>query len=84
MTIGLLTPKLGLHNVIDDIDGFKIRSDKTRIDWRGFISSNDNWSERHPQLTLRPRDEQISVVNPRTRPVDKFVTSVDPSSLNQR
>ncbi len=84
MTRGLLTPKRGQHNVIDDIDGFKIRSDKTRKDWRGFISSKGNWSERHPQLTLRPRSETINVVDPRTRPTDKFVTSVDPASLNQR
>jgi len=84
MTIGLLNPKLGEHNVIDDIDGFKIRSDRTRKDWRGLISSKDNWSERHPQLTLRPRNEQISVVDARERPTDKFVTQVSASSLNQR
>ena len=84
MSKGLLTPKLGLHNVISDISGEKIRSDKVRRDWRGIISSKEDWSPKHPQLTLRPRNEKINVSNPRTRPVDKFVTSVDPDSLNQR
>ena len=82
MSRGLLTPRRGTHLIIDDIDGFKIRSDKARIDWRGFVMSEGNFSEKHPQLDLRGRSEQINVTPTRTRPVDKFVTSVDPDSLN--
>lgn len=84
MTTGLLPTKLGTHLIIDDIDGRKIRSDKARIDWRGLVMSNGNWSPKHPQLDLRGREEQINVTPTRTRPVDKFVFDVDPDSLNGR
>ncbi len=84
MTTGLLKTRLGDHNIIDDISGRKIRSDKARIDWRGFVTSEEDWSPKHPQLDLRSRDEDLSVSVTRTRPADKFVTSVDPDSLTQR
>jgi len=84
MTTGLLTPKRGTHNIIDDIDGFKIRSDKARKDWKGLVMSNGNWSPKQPQLNLRGRSEDTSVTPTRTRPADKFVTQVDPNSLNGR
>lgn len=84
MTLGLLNPIPGMHNVIDDIDGRKIRSDKARKDWRGLVMSAENWSPKHPQLDLRGREEKINVTPTRVRPPDKFVTSVDPNSLNGR
>ena len=82
MTAGLLPVKRGSHLIIDDIDGRKIRSDQAVTDWRGLVMSKANWSPKHPQLNIRGRSENTSVTPTRTRPVDKFVTSVDPDSLN--
>lgn len=84
MTDGLLPVKRGAHNVIDDISGHKIRSDKTRKNWKNQITSVEDYDPKHPQLNLRARSEKIGVTPTRDRPVDKFVTSVDPDSLNQR
>jgi hypothetical protein len=78
------TKRLGTHWVIDDITGFKVRSDRIRTDWRGIVSDQNEWSPKHPQLDLRSRSEDVNVTPTRTRPNDKFVTSVDPNSLNQR
>ena len=84
MTAGLLPVKKGSHLIIDDIDGRKISSADAVMDWKGLVMSKENWSEKHPQLTIRGRDERINVTPTRTRPVDVFVTSVDPDSLNGR
>jgi hypothetical protein len=84
MSRGLLPPKVGKHNLICDISGEKIRSDKYRKTWDGLVVSPDDYDPKHPQLNLRPRKEKISVRPTRDRPVDVFVTSVDPNSLNGR
>lgn len=81
---GLLNPRLGDHNVVDDISGRKIRSDKVRITWQNFVTSQEDWDPKHPQLELRSRSENISVRPTRVQPQEVFVTSVDPNSLNQR
>ncbi len=82
MTAGLLHPKKGAHNVICDISGRKVRSDKTRKTWQNFITSEEDYDPKHPQLTLRPRSEKLGVKPTRVRPTPKFVTEVDPNSLN--
>jgi len=82
MSRGLLPVRRGRHNVIDDISGRKIASDKTRITWEGFVTSREDFDPKQPQLTLRSRSEDTSVRPTRTRPEQVFVTSVDPSSLN--
>lgn len=84
MADGLLNAQLGKHNIIDDIGGKKIRSDKYRKTWQGYITSEEDYDPKHPQLDLRSRSEDLSVSPTRVRPEDKFVTSVDPSSLNGR
>jgi len=81
---GLLNPKLGEHNVIDDISGRKIRSDKVMITWEGFVTSKEDYDPKHPQLELRSRRDDQSVRVVRDRPTDVFVTSVNPDSLNGR
>ena len=78
---GLLNPKLGLHNVIDDISGRKIRSDEVMITWNGFVTCKLDYDPKHPQLDLKPRSERISVSPTRDRPTDVFVTHPDPSLL---
>lgn len=82
MTAGLLTPKRGAHNVIDDISGRKIRSDKVRKTWDGLIVSEEDFDPKNPQLNLRGRTEDTSVTPTRERQPNKFVTEVDPASLN--
>lgn len=82
MTAGSLKPQPGLHQLIDDVGGRKIRSDKVRITWDGIVTDNLDWDPKHPQLELRARSERIGVKPTRVRPKVKFVTSVDPNSLN--
>ena len=84
MTAGLLPVKRGSHLIIDDIDGRKISSADSVKDWKGLVMSKENWSAKHPQLNIRGRSENTNVTPTRTRPVDKFVTSVNPDSLNGR
>lgn len=82
MTAGLLPVRRGQHLIIDDIDGRKISSADAVKDWKGLVMSKENWSAKHPQLDLRGRSENTNVTPTRTRPVDKFVTSVNPDDLN--
>jgi len=82
MTAGLLNVRKGRHNVISDISGFKIASDKVRITWQGYVVSQEEWDPKHPQLELRARSEDLSVKPTRVRSDPVFVTSVDPNSLN--
>jgi len=70
---GLLTPKLGEHNVICDISGRKIRSDDVMITWDGFVTSREDYDEKHPQLELRSRSDDESVKITRDRPTDIFI-----------
>jgi len=81
---GLLNPKLGEHNVIDDISGRKIRSDKVMITWDGFVTCREDYDPKHPQLDLKSRRDDQSVRVVRDRPTDVFVTSVNPNSLDGR
>ena len=82
MTAGLLPVRRNTHLIIDDIDGRKISSADAVMDWKGLVMSKENWSPKQPQLTIRGREERINVTPTRTRPVDVFVTSVNPDSLN--
>lgn len=84
MTIGLLPVKRGTHLIIDDISGEKIRSDKVKITWEGYVTNRRDWSPKQPQLELRSRSENINVTPTRVRTTDVFVTSVNPDSLNGR
>lgn len=82
MPRGLLHPKRGKHNIIDDIGGKKIRSDKYRKTWDGLVVSREDYDPKHPQLTLPARYEDVSVRPTRDRPDDIVITNVDPNSLN--
>jgi len=82
MSNGLLPVVRGQHLIIDDISGRKISSAEVRITWDGFVTSREDWDPKNPQLNLRGRDEDMSVKPTRVRPEDKFVTDVDPNSLN--
>jgi len=66
---------LGEHNVIDDISGFKFKSSEMRRlsgDQKGLLTQGRDWNPPQPQLTLKPRKEDISVKDARLRGTDVF------------
>jgi len=84
MANGLLNPRLGEHNMIDDQSGRKIRSDKAVKSWDNLWTNEEDYDPKHPQLTLKSRAEKINAQPSRVRPADVEVTYVDPNSLNGR
>lgn len=64
------TYRPGDHWIISDISGQKIRKSESVKDWRGLIMERENWSPKHPQLTIRPRQEKIAVQEARTQADD--------------
>ena len=78
----MTTFKVGCHNVIDDISGRKIRSDKVMITWDGLVTDRVDFDPKQPQLEIRGRKDDQSVAVVRDRPADKFVTSVSRASLD--
>jgi hypothetical protein len=81
MTAGLLNPKLGCNNVIDDISGRKIRSDEVMITWEGFVTCAEDYDPKHPQIELKSRSDNERAKIVRDRPEDVFNTYVNPNSL---
>lgn len=62
----------GDWNIIDDRTGMKIKRSEARFTWDGVLTHHKNWEEKHPQIDLRGRDEQIAVPDSRPRQPDKF------------
>jgi len=55
-----------------DRTGFKVRANKTRMEWTGRIVRDSSWEPRQPQdLVLGVEDDQ-SVSQPRPRQLDQF------------
>lgn len=65
-----------LHWVVCDRSGFKVRSDHTVMEWNG-LRSDRRFADvtRHPQDSLRPAAENVTVPNPRPEPTDTFLSS---------
>ena len=61
------TLRLGDWNVIDDIDGQKYKRSVMLKNWKNQLVSKTNFEVKHPQLTIRPRKENISVPETRTQ-----------------
>jgi len=54
----------GDHNVISDISGQKFKRSEMRFNWKGqLVHAATEFEPKHPQLTIRGREEQISVTN---------------------
>ena len=54
----------GDHNVISDISGQKFKRSEMRFNWKGqLVHAATEWEEKHPQLTIRARKEQIAVTD---------------------
>lgn len=53
--------------------GYKVRADKTSMEWTGEIVRNKSWEPRQPQdFVTGVRDDQ-TVPNPRPRSIDQFI-----------
>lgn len=52
--------KRGDWNAICDISGQKYKASDMKMQWDGVWCGKDEWSPKHPQLTLRPRPDNIS------------------------
>lgn len=67
--------KLGDHNVISDISGFKHKASEMRKlsgEQEGLLVHKSEWNPAHPQLKLRAREDRQDVKNVRVRQTDKF------------
>ena len=76
--------KLGQHNVISDISGFKFKSGEMRKlggDQKGLLVHKSEWNPSHPQLNIRGRSDDQSVRDPRVRPEDQFPNNPSPGDL---
>lgn len=63
----------GDHLVISDISGQKFRRSKCKLNWKGqLVNSLTEWEPKHPQLTITPKTERISVSDARPRQADRF------------
>ena len=64
--MGLITRdfyKSGSHNAISDRSGQKYKRSDMRIEWNGSLVGKDEYEERHPQLILRPHEDDSSIKN---------------------
>lgn len=58
----------GDHNVISDISGQKFKRSEMVFNWkRQLVHRETEFEEKHPQLTIRPRQEHIAVQDARTQ-----------------
>ena len=58
--------RLGDHNAICDVCGWKFKASQLRERWDGLMVCEADWETRHPQLDLRAIPDQMRV--PWTRP----------------
>lgn len=76
--------KLGDHNVISDISGFKHKASEMRKlsgEQRGLLVHHSEWNPAHPQLEIRGRDDDQNVKEVRDRPKDQFPDNPIPDDL---
>lgn len=61
----------GDHNVISDISGQKFKRSEMVYNWKGqLVHRETEFEEKHPQIDIRGRDEQIAVDDTRTQSAD--------------
>jgi len=54
----------GDHNVISDISGQKFKRSEMRFNWKGqLVHGATEFEEKHPQIDIRGRKEQIAVTD---------------------
>ncbi len=62
--------RAGDFKVRSDESGLTVMNSDTRLDWKGNKVAKSEWEEKHPQLIIYPRQDKISVNNPRVTPED--------------
>lgn len=62
--------RAGDFKVRSDESGFTVMNSDTRLDWKGYKVAKSEWEKKHPQLIIYPREDKISVNNPRVTPED--------------
>ena len=70
--------RLGDHNVISDISGFKYKASEMRVlggEQKGLLVHKSEWNPAHPQLNIRSREDKQNVENTRVRTTDEFPTN---------
>ena len=78
------TLKLGEHNFISDISGFKFKSGdmrKLQGTQKGLVCHKSEWNPPQPQLKVRGIPDRQNVPNPRVRPPDDFSPPPNPEDL---
>ena len=58
----------GDYKVRCDVSGLTVMNSKTMITWDNKKVAVSEWDPKHPQLILHPRQDKISVDNPRPTP----------------
>lgn len=48
-----------------DESGFTVMNSETRLTWQGHKVAKNEWEKKEDQLIIYPRDDKISVNNPR-------------------
>lgn len=65
----------GQHNALCDYCSFKYKSSELRKDWKGLMACPEDYEQKHPQLTLKPRYDRQAVRD--ARPRQGEVTNAD-------
>lgn len=74
----------GDHWVISDISGFKFPSSEMKKltgEQSGLLVHISEWNPAHPQLKIRARQDDQSVINVRLRPADSFPDQITQDDL---
>ena len=53
--------------IIDDESGFKIHRSEAQMTWDGYLMGPEGWYEKHPQLDICPRHDDLAVKDARPR-----------------
>lgn len=68
---GKSTYRAGDYNAISDIDGQKYKRSEMTLNWKNqLVNRQTEFEPKHPQLTIRPRQESIAVTDARTQASD--------------
>ena len=63
----------GDYNVICDRTGAKMKRSQCRKEWNGLLVRRESFEERHPQDTLRSREDHQAVPDPRSEAAVSFI-----------
>ena len=73
--------KLGDHNAICDICGFKYKMSELNETWDGYMACSKDWNPRQPQDFVRGSQDNQSVNPSRPDPTETFIPESETGSL---